>query len=325
MTIRIGFIGTGGIAQSHVRALQACPQAQIAWVYDVNQDAARQMAEVTGAQVAESPDALLDSARIDAVYLCTPPFARGTLEETAAERGIALFVEKPLGLDEQTVRRKEAVIRQSGIIHAVGYCIRYYDTIQEARRYLQHKSIHVIQAHRFGTSHPAAWWWQLDKSGGHLVDAVTHQVDLIRYLAGEFQEVYANFGRSVLDRTSPDTTIYDGGALTFRMASGAVGTITESCVSPIERGSVIKLIGEDFSLSIASNHQVTIADAAGSVTHSSEQNMMIEQARAFLSAVETGNQALIASDYRDARQTLRFTLAANRSAEIRTAVMCGDN
>ena len=37
--------------------------------------------------------------------------------------------------------------------------------------------VHLVQAYRFGGGHHAQWWFELDKSGGHMVDAVTHQVE----------------------------------------------------------------------------------------------------------------------------------------------------
>ena len=44
-------------------------------------------------------DALLGEG-LDAVYVCVPPFAHGPVEQAIAAAGLAMFVEKPLGLDE---------------------------------------------------------------------------------------------------------------------------------------------------------------------------------------------------------------------------------
>jgi predicted dehydrogenase len=164
MTVKVGIIGVGGIAQDHIKALMKLPNAEITRVYDLNKEASAKAAEITGAGVADHADQLLDRRNIDAVIICTPQLARGDLEETAARRGIHLLAEKPLGLELELVRRKEEVIRESGIINSVGYLLRYYDTVRKAKQYLEGKRSHIIQVYRFGSSHPAQRWRTLDNT-----------------------------------------------------------------------------------------------------------------------------------------------------------------
>ncbi|WJH32822.1 Gfo/Idh/MocA family oxidoreductase [Paenibacillus sp. CC-CFT747] len=321
MTLRIGFIGVGGIAQHHMLQLKEIPEAQVVLVYDVNREATEQTAAGLGARAAGSADEVLDKSQVDAVYVCVPPFAREELEVTAARRGIPFFVEKPLGVDLELVRRKAAVIRESGVLHAVGYVLRYYDTVQRAKNYLQNKPYHLVQASRLGGSHPSKWWKQLDLSGGNLVDAATHQVDLLRYAAGEFKEVFASFGQTAIRQLDPDATIYDSGALSFTMQSGAVGSLTESCMSTIHPGNEVRVYGSDFFLELSGNGRtLLIKDAGGEQTWTSEKNAFLEQARAFLQAVSTGSREPILCDYDDGLKTLEFTLAANRSGLERRVV-----
>jgi myo-inositol 2-dehydrogenase/D-chiro-inositol 1-dehydrogenase len=176
MTVRVGFIGAGGIANDHIKALKKLANVEIVSIFDMNKDATAKFVEATGAREVADADQLLNRKEIDAVFICIPQFAREDLEEIAAHRGIHLLVEKPLGLDLELVRRKEQVIRETGVINSAGYLMRYYDTVLKAKRYLDGKQPHLIQVNRFGGSHPAKWWRTLDMSGGNLVDAVTHQV-----------------------------------------------------------------------------------------------------------------------------------------------------
>jgi len=312
--IRLGLIGAGGIAQDyHVKAFARIPGVRIASVFDVNAEQAAKVANATGAIIADSADQLLDYRHIDAVLISSPQFARGQLEEIAASRNIHLLVEKPLGLNMEEVTRKGQAIRESGVINTVGYCLRYYDTVQMAKQYLQDKQVHLIQIQRFGTAHWAKWWNTLDLSGGFLVDAVTHQVDFVRYLVGEFEEVYANFGRNSIRERNPEATIYDGGALTFRMRNGAVGTLTESCVSAHYNSSEVKIFGPNYYLSLSANgKQLTIVDEQENITKTSLIDPYYEQDKRFVEAVATGNPQLLCS-YEDAARTLAFTLAANQS------------
>lgn len=321
MSVRIGMIGAGGIAKSHLNALKKVELAKIVSVFDLNTEGAEQAAASVGARVAESADALLNPAEIDAVFICVPQFARGDLEEIAAKRGIHIFVEKPLGLEMDSVARKGQAVSESGVLNSVGYVLRYYDTVQKAKQYLEGKTIHLIQGFRIGGSHPAPWWSQQHMSNGNLGDAVTHQIDMIRYLAGDYKEVTAQFGNNTIKTLNPVATIPDAGAVTFSLASGAVGTITESCISSFHSGSEIKFIGPDFFLQLTGNGKVlTIIDSTQNVTITSKQDPAYEQDKAFVEAVASGSRDLIMCDYADGMRTLAFTIAAYRAAEERTAV-----
>lgn len=323
MAVKIGFIGVGGIARHHMKQLEQLPNAQLVSFFDVNKEAATEVAAAYNATVADSAQQLLDQGQVDAVYICTPQFARGELELEAARRGIPFFVEKPLGVEMELVQRKEQVIRESGVIHAVGYVLRYYDTVEEARQFLQNKDIFMVQGIRLGGSHGSKWWNQLHMSGGHLNDAATHQVDMIRYIAGEFRDVYASFSRvAARERLGDDeATIYSGGSLSFTLQSGAAGSMIESCISKYQKGSNVEVYGSDFFLQLSANgRKLTITDDSGTRTREADNECFLEQARTFVDAVETGSREKIKCDYSDGLRTLAFSLGANQSAVERRPI-----
>lgn len=310
------------MAQHHIHTIKDIPNAEITTIFDVNRETAEKVAESIGASIAESAEAVLDPSKIDAVFICSPQFARGNLEEIAARKGIHLFAEKPLGLDLDAVRRKEQIVRESGVINSVGYCLRYLDTVQTAKEYLQGRSAHLIQVFRFGGIHSPRWWSQLDTSGGHLVDAVTHQIDMVRFVAGEFREVYAQFSQTSMKVLNPEATIYDAGAVTFSMESGAVGTLSESCVSRLHGGSEVKLFGPDFFVRLYDNGaKLSIVDGENSVELTSKVNPYLHQDRTFIEAVASGKQEGILSSYADGMRSLAVSLAANHSYAERRAIV----
>ncbi len=181
MTVRVGVIGLGVIGQAHINVLRQLNTVEITCVCDNVPERAHSMAVATGAKAFTQPHEFINQEHIDALFVCSPPFARDNIEETAAAQGVHLLVEKPLGLDLSVVKRKEQAILRSDILHSSGYCLRYLDIVQIAKEYLADKQVDLILSRCFAGVHTPTWWSQLELSGGQFVDQTTHQVDLIRY------------------------------------------------------------------------------------------------------------------------------------------------
>jgi predicted dehydrogenase len=268
------------------------------------------------AKVYGSSHELVDSGMIDALFICSPQFARDDTEVRAAQKGIHLFVEKPLGLELSQIITKERKIRESGVIHSSGYCLRYLDTVQKAKRYLADKQVDMVLAYRLGGYHIPAWWRQQHLSGGQMVDQTTHQVDLIRYLTGEIDEVYAQFELRSLREDDPQATIYDVGTVGLRLESGAVGNVSNSCIMPRLSRSEVEFAGRNFYVQV-NGLMLRILDEREDVTEVSKMDCYLEQDKQFIQAVRSQSQELILGSYTEALRTLAVTLAANESALLR--------
>jgi len=123
-SVRIGFIGTGGIAQSHIGRLREIPEAEIVAVCDIDEARVRSVAEPLGAAVYTDGARLIAGERLDALYVCVPPHAHGDLEIQAARKGLPLFVEKPVNLDLDAALAACRAIREAGVMSQVGYGMR---------------------------------------------------------------------------------------------------------------------------------------------------------------------------------------------------------
>lgn len=313
MTVRVGFIGAGGIANAHLKRLSQLDNVNIIGIYDVDTERAEQAAGQVGAQAFSDTGDLVRGGRIDALFVCTPPFARGDIEEHVAKEGIHLFAEKPIGLDIATVRQKAEVLKESGVITASGYCLRYMDIVQEAKAYLQDKQVDLILSKRIGGLHTPQWWRDLERSGGQFVEQTTHQVDLIRYLAGEIVEVDARFEQRAIHHDDPSATIYDNGTVAIKLETGAIGNISNSCLSHYYGKSEVEFFGRDFYVQI-DGAKLKIVDADQERTVVSRVDYVLEQDKRFIQAIESGRQEDILCSYDEGLKTLEVTLRANTSA-----------
>jgi len=310
--LRIGFIGAGGNAKGHMGRVAAVEGVAITAVCDVNGERAQSAAAEHGARAYTDHLEMLNAEALDALYVSVPPFAHTNAEIEAAGRGIHLFVEKPVHLSMDAALRICEAIDDAGIITCVGYQLRYLDPTQKLRKWLSGKTIGMVTTTRWGGLPGTPWWRVMEQSGGQLVEQTTHQIDLMRYFAGEVVEVSARYAiRTMGDVEGFD--IPDSQALWMRFASGALGTCTTSCMA-LEGGGK-----GDLDILLKSQR---VGWGANGLTSSPEvpelagpyaETPNIDQV--FIDAIRAGDQKRILSSYLDAVKTLDITLAANRSAE----------
>jgi predicted dehydrogenase len=312
--LRVGFIGAGGNAEGHMRRVKCMEGVEIAAICDVALERAQAMAHEAGGVSYGDYREMLDKEELDAIYISIPPFAHGEVDVRAAQKKAALFIEKPVALDMDTGLKVLEAVEKAGVITCVGYQTRYLDAAQRGRKFLADKTIGMVVCNRWGGVAGGAehWWRVMEKSGGQLVEQTTHQVDLMRFLAGEIVEVSARYALRVCADLE-NFTIPDAYALTLQFASGAIGTLTSSCMMTRGGGkSSLDVLLRDLRLEWTRDGWKTYPEPVPELTEPPQPRPSIDEA--FIQAVRTGDASLIQSDYADALRTLDVTLAANESA-----------
>ncbi len=139
--VKIGIIGTGWIAESHVTALKECPDVEIIALADLVPGKAEKFAEtwgIEGARYYESDVALLEGENdLDCVTICTYNTQHAPCAIHALEAGVHVLLEKPF-----TVTLEEAVEvmkaeKKSGKILSIGFQPRFSENIQLIKEIVQ--------------------------------------------------------------------------------------------------------------------------------------------------------------------------------------------
>ncbi len=311
MTLRIGFIGAGGIAHRHLDVLAGFDAAVTA-VADPALDRAREAAEPRGARAYADADAMLDAEALDALWICVPPFAHGAPERAALARGLPFFVEKPLGVDAGAAEEVAAAVAKSGLVTAVGYHWRWMDHVDVARAALAQRPARLVNGYWLDSTPPPRWWGRRDESGGQANEQTTHIFDLARYLVGEVAEVSAYAARTPREAW-PDVDLDEASVATLRFRSGAVGTISSTCLLGWGHRVGLNLFGDDLVIELTQG-EVGVYGAVGTTeTHAGLDPVMRED-RAFLDAVAGRDGEPLRCTYADALGTQRLTDAVRRSA-----------
>lgn len=323
---RIGFVGCGGIAEAHMKALAAHPEAHLSAFMDINLDRARQMGQTygEGARAFADAKAMLDGVQLDGVYFCLPPFAHGA-ELEAVERGIPFFVEKPVNLYLEQVQEIAAAVEERGLLTCVGYMNRYRRGVQKVRRLLRDDPA-VLALGGWVGGVPRAnpdqpilkWWVQKDRSGGQFHEQVTHTVDLARFLCGEVAEVEAFAARGRNVGTPAGYTMDDASVVNLRFANGAIGNLWAGACANAGGGIALdvyannttaRFSGWEFSL------ELFTAGQEGPERIPGEEDIFAIEDDAFVQAIRQKDASLVQSRYADGAKTLAVTLAANASME----------
>ena len=321
MPIRVGFVGAGGIANAHMNALQIVDDVQIVAIADVSRERAESMASRFLAKAYGDYRDMLEEEKLDALYVCVPPFAHEDQEILAAGKGIHLFVEKPVAVSLDKARAVRDAIKANGIVSAVGYHWRYQSNTQRAKKLLDATPIGMVMGYWMGGFPEVGWWRRMEESGGQMVEQTTHIFDLARYLCGEVDEVYAAYANRASEKV-PGFNINDVGTATLKFASGVVGTVSNTCLLSVPYMVGLHVIARDLVLEI--HGDLKVIEPGHTEVFTGGANAMLEENRAFIEAIRTGDSTGVRSTYEDAVKTLAVTLACNESAKTGESVKVVD-
>lgn len=314
MTHRLGLIGAGWIAGLHLEALARIGRTELVGVVSGTGAGAATVADQWGGAVYDRPEAMLDEARPDVVYVCVPPFQAVGIGELLVERGIPFLTEKPLAAaDDEGPVRLAAAIERAGLVVGVGYHLRALDILPEVRARLTARPPGLVIAQWLGDTPGPAWWGIAAQGGGQVVEQATHLFDLARHLLGEAVVVGAASSRDP-DGSPPGVDVADATAAVLRFERGAIGSFTNT--RRIASGVVSMQLASDGLLTTLAKGSLSQGDwhvrfetADGTTEQHAKRDPYEVQAVAFLDAVEAGSPDRLLSSYADALRTDRLTRA----------------
>ena len=313
MAIQVGFIGAGGRARSHMRVLQAIEDVDIVAICDVRRETAEQVAGEYGARAFTDHRKMLDCESLSALYVCVPTFAHTDAEILAVRQGVHLFVEKPVAPTMEKALEILEAVREAGVLTCVGYQLRYTGIVQQAKAFLEGRTIGMAAVHRWGGLPGTPWWRVMAQSGGQIVEQTTHQVDLLRLLVGEVAEVHAYYALRTLD-DEENLDIPDVHSINLKFETGAIGSLTSTCTFRNGGGTgLMSFVMKDMRVEFGTEGLTVYPESAADPGPVLQDIGDIDEV--FVEAIRRGDGSAVLSDYEDGVRSLDVTLAANRSAD----------
>src|SRR5437879_3401831 len=158
--MRVAIVGAGWIAQEHIATLGQLGESVVA-VCDIDEAKARAAAEPVGATAYGELGELLDREELDAVVVATPPLAHREGATAVLERGLPLYLEKPIARTLEDARAIVEAAERTGLVCAVGYQWHALELLDDVRRELDGQRIALLAGRSFGP--PRARPWFLDR------------------------------------------------------------------------------------------------------------------------------------------------------------------
>ena len=227
MTHRIGVIGAGNIAKTHVLGYREAGAEVVALCEVDPTTLARRQREWDIAGAYTDFHALLDDPAVQAVSICTPNSSHHAITLAAANAGKHVLVEKPISMDLHHAEQMIEACENARVVLQVGHHMRSWGAAAKAKEMIDRGDIGAVtyarlrQAHDWGGLEPrGVFGSKASSGGGSLLDNGCHLFDLARYLGGGVRDVFARVATLKFDVEVEDTAI---ASLSFE--SGAIGQV----------------------------------------------------------------------------------------------------
>lgn len=199
-TFKVALVGCGTIAPNHLAALEQLPYVKVTALCDKRPENAEAMKTrfACDARIYNDFDTMLENEELDSVHIATPHFLHAPMAIKALEKGLNVFLEKPMCISREEIDALlDAEARSTGRI-AVSFQNRFNDTTEVMKR--------IIEEDGGAESAYGTVIWERDEKyylesdwrgsyategGGVLINQAIHTLDLLCQILGKPRYLFA--------------------------------------------------------------------------------------------------------------------------------------
>jgi predicted dehydrogenase len=230
--VGVALVGTGMWAGQIAAAAR---RAGLRLVTCFSRDAERRraFAEQAGCGASPSLRAALEHPDVEAALILTPNDTHAEIAVACAERGVGVFVEKPIADSVADAELMARACAEAGVPLMVGHAFRRLGAARRVGELIAEGALgRVVLAEATfslpGSLSPEKWRAHRERNpGGPLMQLGIHHVDTLASWLGAPVSATGRFAR-----VETDADIDDVGIVALEMASGSLAAVTGSYVSP---------------------------------------------------------------------------------------------
>jgi len=254
--LKFALVGCGRIAKRHseLLGLGQIPNATLSAVCDIDEAKAQKLASQFGVPAFTDMHRMMTDADVDVVVILTESGRHAEHTCALAKYGKHIVVEKPMAL---SLDDADAMIRVCDLAGIKLFVVKqncFNVPVVQLRKALEQGRFGklVLGTVRVRWSRDQKYYdqdswrgtWALD--GGVLTNQASHHVDLLEWMMGDVESVYAMTTTALVNIESEDTAVV---ALRFR--NGALGVIeATTAVRPKDLEGSVSVLGEGGSVEI---------------------------------------------------------------------------
>ena len=229
---KINFIlfGAGRIGTMHAKHIFENKEANLLYVYDVNEKAAKEVADLYNAKVISKPEEGLNDKSVSAVLIASSTDTHVDLIIQSANANKNIFCEKPIDLSIDKVDECKKQISSFKNLIQIGFNRRYDASHAGAKKILTNGEIGKLEKIIISSRDPSPPWADyLKVSGGIFRDMVIHDFDLARFVLDDdpITQVFAT-GSALFDKNAKDLNDYDTAMVIMKSKSGVLVHVNAS-------------------------------------------------------------------------------------------------
>ena len=219
MTFKIALVGCGGMGRRHahgyIELRKYFDTVEMAAVCDVHEDVAATVADEINDETGVRPDIYTDfdemlaQADIDGVAIVTSTPMHHRFAIKAMEAGLHVITEKPMGLTLKACRQMREVSSKTGKVMAIAENYRRDPMNRLTRALIEAGAIGTpyftldigVGSSNGAVMHSTVWRAKKEQAGGAPLDAGVHNADMMLYLLGGADTVFAEIAINEKQRT----------------------------------------------------------------------------------------------------------------------------
>jgi predicted dehydrogenase len=254
--LAFGVVGCGTISPTHADALRSLPKATLVACCDIDPQKAQAFGRrynIPAEHIHTTLDAFLADTAVQAVTVCTPSGLHAEIGVSALRSGRPVIVEKPMDVSLSACDKLLAAQKETGLTLGVVSQRRFEDGFQYARKAIESQQLGPlilvdaqVKWYRTQDYYDSGDWrgtWKLD-GGGALMNQGVHTVDIVRWLAGPVESVYAVAKTAAHERIEVEDIL----CATLRFKNGAIGNLLATTAAFPGLPATIEIYGNEGSL-----------------------------------------------------------------------------
>jgi len=229
--MKLAVIGLAGVGANHMQKISDMENAELACVCDIVEGIADDAGKKYGVKAYYDAEKMMADEKLDGVVLGTPPKSHFPLTKMASEKGIHVLAEKPMANYVENCQKMIDICKENKVTLMVGHKKRYIPALLRLKE-LSEGDLGAIKymIHRYPHPwlSPKDWFWAEDDGGGPILENAVHAADILGFLMGDVDTVYAEGDSFFAEQRKPQINC---AVYTLRFKSGAMASIGAGMVS----------------------------------------------------------------------------------------------